>query len=156
MNQPTEDRFRQFEERQAEFEKRLIRVERQTEPIQITRLEIDSGSIHRRLDEVQEDMGVFKTQIEGTRADVSIVKSNQGDLKEYLEGQFKSIEQKQDAHAELLSTLINFAESHEKNMATKDDVAGIKDDIKRLETAQAEQGDLLKLILAELRKSRGE
>jgi hypothetical protein len=136
MNQPTEDRFRQVEERQVEFEKRLMRIERQTEPMQITRLEIDAGGIHRRLDEVQDDTGILKAQMEGVRADVSIVKSNQGDLKEYLEGQFKSIDQKQDAHQDLIGQLIGIGEEHTKSfteikatMATKEDLKAIRDDM---------------------------
>ncbi len=35
MNQPTEDRFKQIEERQVEFEKRLINMERYISPIEI-------------------------------------------------------------------------------------------------------------------------
>ena len=155
MNQPTREEL-------EEIKRRLARIERQTEPMRIMRLEIDAGSIYRQLDEVQEDVGVFKTQIEGARADISIVKSNQGDLKEYLEGQFKSIEQKQDAHAELLGQLLDFAESHDatlKTVVTKEDLSKLEArfsaDIAALKTAQTEQGQKLDLIL-KLLQPRGE
>ncbi len=152
MNQPTREEF-------EEIKRRLVRIERQTEPMRIMRLEIDAGSIYRQLDSIQEDVGVFKTQIEGTRADISIVKSNQGDLKEYLEEQFKGVETKQDAHAELLGQLLDFAESHDatlKTVATKEDLSRLEArfsaDIAALKAAQAEQGQKLDLILKLLQK----
>ncbi len=135
MNQPTEDRFRRIEER-------LSKLERQTEPIQITRLEIDSGSMHRKLDEVQEDTNTLKIQMEGVRADVSIVKANQSDLREYLEEQFKSIGQKQEAHAELIDELINVGEDPTKRFD-------------RIDERLVEQGQKLDLIL-KLLQPRGE
>jgi chromosome segregation ATPase len=107
MNQPTR-------EEHEELKRRVAKLERQTEPMRIMRLEIDAGSIYRQLDSIQEDVGVLKMQMEGVRADVSIVKSNQGDLKEYLDEQFKSIAQKQDAHQELIGQMINVGEDHTK------------------------------------------
>lgn len=133
MDQPIEQRIRKIEER-------LDKFEQQKEPIKITRLEIDSGSMHKRLDSVQEDTAILKLQMEGARADIRVVKANQSDLRGYIEEQFKSVEAKQDAHTELLGTLISFAESHEKNMATKQDIS-------RLEAHIAEQGQKLDLIL---------
>ncbi len=107
MNQPTR-------EEHEELKRRVAKLERQTEPMRIMRLEIDAGSIYRQLDSIQEDVGVLKMQMEGVRADVSIVKSNQGDLKEYLDEQFKNIEQKQDTHQELIGQMINVGEDHTK------------------------------------------
>jgi chromosome segregation ATPase len=144
MNQPTREEI-------EEIKRRLARIERYTEPIQITRMEIESGSIFRRIDEVQEDMGVLKTQMEGVRGDVSIVKANQGDLKEYLEGQFKAIEDKQDAHQDLIGQLIGVGEGHTKSFtdvkerlstiekrldttATKDDISDLKSDFSDLKS----------------------
>jgi len=48
-NQPTR-------EEHEELKRRVAKRERHTEPIRITQLEIDSGSIFRRLDEIQEEM----------------------------------------------------------------------------------------------------
>jgi chromosome segregation ATPase len=159
MEQPIRDEL-------DEIKRRLARVERYTEPIQITRLEIESGSIFRRLDEVQDNMGVLKTQMEGVRGDVSIVKSNQGDLKEYLERQFKTIEDKQDTHHDLIGQLIGVGEEHTKSltdikerlatiettMATKDDISALKGDFSALKATQTEQGAKLDQILELLKR----
>jgi chromosome segregation ATPase len=127
MNQPTR-------EEHEDLKRRVAKLERQTEPIQITRLEIDSGSMHRKLDEVQEDTNILKIQMEGVRADISIVKSDQSNLKEYLNEQFKSIEQKQNAHQELIGQLINVGEEHTRRFD-------------RIDEKLTEQGQKLDLIL---------
>jgi len=132
MNQPTRDEYEELKERVKKLE------EQQTEPIKITRLEIDTGTM--------------REEMKGVRADILSVKATQSDHSAFhIEHQqrLKEIEEKQNIHTELLGQLVNFAESHDKNMATKDDIS-------RVEARIAEQGDLLKLILAELRKSRGE
>ena len=130
MNQPTRDEH-------EELKKRVAKLERQTEPMRIMRLEIDAGSIYRQLDSIQEDVGVFKTQIEGERADISIVKSNQGDLKEYIEGQFKSVETKQDTHQELLGQLLDLAELNGKTL---------KEHTQRFDCVESKLDLILKLL----------
>jgi hypothetical protein len=88
MNQPTRDEI-------EELKRRVERLENQhTEPIKITRLEIDSGSMNKRLDVVEENTNILKIEMQGARADISIVKANQSNLKEYLTEQFKSIDNK--------------------------------------------------------------
>jgi regulator of replication initiation timing len=153
MNQPTEDRIKRLEEeqRQLKAEVRQLR-EQMTEPIKITRLEIDSGSMHKRLDAVQEDTNVLKIEMQGARADISNIKATQSDHSAFFiehSQRLENIEQKQEAHTEILGQIMNFGERIEGAMATKDDIS-------RLEGRIDEQGDLLKLILAELRKRRGE
>jgi predicted nucleic acid-binding Zn-ribbon protein len=66
--------------------------------------------MHRKLDEVQENTNTLKIQMEEVRADIRIIKANYGDICEYLDGQFKSIEQKQGDHQELIGQLINVGE----------------------------------------------
>ncbi len=126
-----------------ELKRRIARLERYTEPIQITKLEVESGGIYRRLDEIQDSANTAKIQVEGVRADIGIVKATQSDLREYIEDQFKSVEQKQDAHQDLIGQMINVGEEHtkrfdriEENMATKDDIKNMatKDDIKNMAT----------------------
>jgi len=141
MNQPTEDRFKQIEER-------LSKIERYTEPIRITKMEIEAGSIFRQLDEVQEDTNILKIQMEGVRADISATRATQSDHTAFLaehRRQLKEIEEKQEAHTEILGQLMNFGERIEAAMATKDDIA-------RIEKTQAEQGQKLDLILKLLQK----
>jgi tetrahydromethanopterin S-methyltransferase subunit G len=145
MNQPTREEF-------EEIKRRLARIERYTEPIKITQLEIESGSIFRRLDEIEENTNITKIQTEGVSGDLLQIRESQVDLRDKLveHGQrLESIEQKLEIHTEILGQIMNFGERIEGTMATKDDIA-------RIEKTQTEQGDLLKLILAELRKPRGE
>lgn len=70
VNQPTEDRFKQIEERQVEFEKRLINMERYISPIKFTQLEIDSGRVFRKIDEIQKNTNITKIQAEGVSGDL--------------------------------------------------------------------------------------
>ncbi len=132
MNQPTKEEFEELKER-------VRRLEQQTEPIKITRLEIDSGSMHellvqanKRLDSVQEDVVVLKEEMKGARADISNLKATQSDHSAFFieHGQrLSTIETKQDAHTEVLGKLVNFAESHDtmlKTMATKDDISRLE------------------------------
>lgn len=160
MNQPTEDRFKQFEERQAEIEKRLIRVERQTEPIHITRLEIDSGSIFRRLDEIEENTNVTKIQMEGVSGNLLQIRESQADLRDRLiehSEDLKIIKENQDTHTEILGQLMNFGERIEATMATKDGISALKatqdehsERFDRLEATQNRQEQLLQEILNRL------
>src|SRR5437660_8571666 len=102
MNQPIEDRFKRLEEEQRHLREEVRQLKEQiTEPIKITRLEIDSGNIHKQLDAVQEDTNVLKIEMAGARADILRIRESQADLRDTLKehGQrLESIEQKQDAH----------------------------------------------------------
>ena len=167
MNQPTREEFERLEEGQKrlEEEQRQLREEfrqfkeQRTEEIKAVRVEVASEDVINRLktleegqEELKEDTAVLKIQMQGARADILQIRESQADLRDRLiehSENLKVIKNKQDAHSEILDKLVDFAESHEKNMATKDDVA-------RIEKTQAEQGDLLRLMLDELRKSRGE
>ena len=146
MNQPTEDRIKRLEEEQRQLKEDVRKLkEQQTEPIKITRLEIDSGSM-------KDDVGVLKIQMQGARADILQIRESQGDLRDRLiehSEDLKVIKEKQDAHSELLGQLINIGESHTANMATKDDVASIKSDISRLE-------GIMMQILNRMPKAEGE
>ena len=151
MNQPINDELQ-------EIKRRLARLERQTEPIQITRLEIESGSLYRKLDDVQEVTNAVETKIDGVRGDVFKIRESQADLRDSL----KVIKDNQDTHTEILGQLMNFGERIEATMATKDDIKNMatKDDIERIEETQERQEQLLKAILDRLppkqNRSRGE
>jgi len=149
MNQPTREEFEHLEEEQRQLKEEFRKLREQiTEPIKITRLEIDSGRMHKQLDEVQEDMNVLKIEMAGARADILRVRESQADLRDRLvehSGDLKTIKGKQDAHTEVLGKLVSFAESHEKNMATKDDISRLetrldtmptKDDIEAIKATQ--------------------
>lgn len=136
MNQPAEDRFKQFEERQVEFEKRLRDVERHTTPIKITQLEIDSGGIHRRLDEIQEDTNAIRVDVAG----ISKIRESQADLRDRLiehSEDLKAIKEKQEAHSEILGQLMNFGE----------EVKNTQDEhTKRFDRVEAKLDLILKLL----------
>ncbi len=121
MNQPTEDRIKKVEQKQKDADKRVTRIEqRQTEEIKALRSE--ATSVDTRLGSIQENTDIVKIQMEGARADIRVVKANQSDLKGYIEEQFKSVEDKQDAHTELVGKLIDLTESHDtmlKDMNSK-------------------------------------
>jgi len=137
MNQPTEDRIKRLEEEQRQLKEEVRKLkEQQNEPIKITRLEIDSGNIHKQLDEVQENTNIAKIEMEGARADILKIRESQADLRDRLiehSEDLKAIKDKQDAHTEVLGQIMNFGEDHTKRfdridaaMATKDDIAAIK------------------------------
>jgi chromosome segregation ATPase len=78
---------------------------------------------------LKDDVGVLKIEMQGARADILQIRESQADLRDTLKehGQrLSAIETKQDAHSEILDRLVDFAESHEKNMATKDDIAHVE------------------------------
>lgn len=128
MNQPTREEI-------EEIKKRLERLEtQQTEPIKITRLEIDSGSM--------------REEVKGARADILKIRESQADLRDRLiehGSHLSSIETKQDAHTEVLGKLVNFAESHDTTLKT----VATKDDVSRLEK-------IMQKILDRLPKPEGE
>jgi len=97
MNQP-EERLKRIEDQQANFDKRLKEVEHQT------------------------DIGILKIEMQGVRADILQIRESQADQRDTLKehGQhLKAIEDKQDAHTEVLDTLL-------QTVATKDDITSIK------------------------------
>ncbi len=135
MSQPAEDLIKQIKERQAEFEKRLIEVERYISPIKFTQMELDSGRIFRRLDEIQENTNTTKIQMDGARSDLLKIRESQVDLRDRLiehSEDFKAVKEKQEAHTEILGQLMNFGERIEATMATKDDISDIKDSLREI------------------------
>ena len=114
MNQPTRDNELE------ELKRRVSRLERYTEPIQITRLEIESGSLYRKLDDVQEVTNSVETKIDRACGDISQIRDSQADLRDRLishSDDLKAIKDKQDAHNELRDRLISHS----------DDLKAIKD-----------------------------
>jgi len=160
MNQPTREEFDQLVER-------VTRIEQRTEEIKAVRVEVASEDVINRLKAleqgqqelkedtvvIKDDVGVLKIEMQGARADILQIRESQADLRDRLiehGSHLKAIGEKQDAHTELLEQFINVGESHTKRFDQVDT------SIAELKSAQAEQGGLLKLILAELRKSGGE
>jgi chromosome segregation ATPase len=137
MNQPTEDRIKRLEEEQKRLREEQEAIKKrlekqQTEPIPVTRIEVASEDVNKRLDAIQEDTGVLKIEMQGARADILASRESRADLRDRLvdHGQhLKAIEDKQDTHTEVLDTLL-------QTVATKDD-------IHRLE---ANQEQILKLL----------
>jgi chromosome segregation ATPase len=157
-----------------EIKRRLTRLERHTEPIHITRLEIESGSLYRKLDDVQESTNAVQTKIDSMKGDILNIRESQADLKERLiehNEELKAIKERQDVHQDLIGNLIAIGESHTKSlerieatMATKDDIKNMatKDDIKNMATKDdisALKGDISrieKVLHQILKKFQGE
>jgi chromosome segregation ATPase len=121
MSQPTEDRIKRIEDQQANFDKRLKEVEHQT------------------------DIGILKIEMQGVRADILQIRESQADQRDTLKehGQhLKAIEDKQDAHTEVLGQIVNLSEGHTtrfdrietrlESTATKDDITHLEGLIKQL------------------------
>jgi hypothetical protein len=92
MNQPTREEFEAFKAEIREEVKQL--KEQQTEPIKVSRLEI---------------------QMHGARADILQIRESQADLRDRLieHGEdLKAIKDKQDAHSDVLGQLVNIGERH--------------------------------------------
>jgi uncharacterized coiled-coil DUF342 family protein len=146
MNQPTREEFEQLKE-----EVRKLR-EQQAEPIKITRLEIDSGSMHKQLDSVQQDTAVLKEEMKGARADILSLKATQSDHSAFFieHGQrLSAIETKQDAHTEVLGQIVNISEGDTKRFDQ------IDASITEQGSGQAKQDQKLDLIL-KLMQPKGE
>jgi chromosome segregation ATPase len=136
-----------------EIKRRLTRLERHTEPIHITRLEIESGSLYRRMDDVQESTNAVQTKIDSMKGDILNIRESQADMKDILKEHgrhFKEIEEKQETHTEILGQLLNIGE------ATKDDISAIKtvqaEHTKRFDRLEA----MMMQILNRLPKAEGE
>lgn len=163
MDQPTRDEFQ-------DLKKRVERLEQQTEPIRITRLEIEQGDISKRLGSIQEDVSILrldvtsvKVELRGTRTDVLKIRESQADQRDTLKehGQrLESIEQKQDTHTELLEQLINVGESHTQHFDRIEATLGEHSKrFDRMETTQAEHTgrlDRMETTLAQLSKNQQE
>ena len=120
-----------------EIKRRLARLERHTEPIQITRLEIESGSLYRKLDDVQEVTNSTQTKIDSMKGDILKIRDSQADLKERLiehSEDIKAIKEKQDVHQDLIKKLIDIGERHTKSLECIEDIMATKDDIKNMTT----------------------
>lgn len=147
MNQPSEDPIRELQERQAEFERRIIDIERYISPLKFAQLEIESGRVFRKLDEIQDSVNTVNTQMEGARADVTVVKANHSEIKGYLENhgqRLESIEQKLESHDVLFAQLISVGEDHTKRFDQVDS------SLAELKSTQQRQEQMLLEILKRL------
>ena len=144
MEQPIRDEIQ-------EIKRRLIEVERYISPIKFTQLEIDSGRLFRKIDEIQKNTNITKIQTEGVSGDLLQLRESQVDLRDRLIAHtedLKAIKDKQDAHAGLLEQLIGIGEDHTKTLetvATKEDLGKLGTRIDHIENTMATKEDLGKL-----------
>src|SRR5260370_24989051 len=129
MNQPTEERLKKIEEKQADLDKRLREIEgRQTEPIKITRLEIDQGNVQELLVQANKRL----EQIIQTQAD-------RGKRLDTLENSQQALQQ------ELHTLSNNWLDSLQENTdEIKQEIVGARSDILALRESQADLRDTLK------------
>ncbi len=119
-----------------EIKRRLARLERHTEPIQITRLEIESGSLYRRMDDVQESTNAVQTKIDSMKGDILNIRESQADIKDTLKEhseELKEIKERQDVHQDLIGKLIGIGESNTKSLERIEATMATKDEISRIE-----------------------
>jgi len=162
MNQPTEDRIKKIEERQEDFDKRLTTVEgRQTEPIPATtRIEVASVDVLNQLKALEHgqqeiskkqdeqftylkgelesisksqaeqdkglvmhsrNIGTLQEEVKDVKTIVNALKADIGTVKTIQNGHSKYFEE----HGKRLGKI-------ETTMATKDDIAELKDLILKL------------------------
>jgi len=107
MNQPTRGEF-------EDIKKRVEKLEQQTEPIKITRIEIEQPrdmlqDISRKQDEHErlliahsKGISTLQTEMQGARADITSIRATQSDHGELL----KSLKATQDEHSSLLKQIL--------------------------------------------------
>jgi len=147
VNQPINEQL-------EELKKRVAKLEQQTEPIKVTRIEIDQGSelrervathteiLEKHSDTLDAEMKMLKQIVEMLKnADLPRMSADVVTLKNDMAGvkaDIASIKATQSDHGEPLKT-----------MTTKDDITSIKNDIGGLET-------IMMQILNRLPQTEGE
>jgi hypothetical protein len=163
MNQPAEERFKRLEEEQKNLREEFRKLKEQiTEPIKVTRLEIDSGSMHEllvqannrleqiiqtqtdrseRFDTLERGQQELKQDLH-TLSDnwLDSLQENVDELKQDIAGVSADTLKIRESQGDFRDTLLEVKETMAtkediKNMATKEDLAvmATKDDITRLE-----------------------
>ena len=150
MNQPTEERFKRLEEEQRQLKEEVRKLREQiTEPIKVTRLEIDSGSMHELLVQANNRLEqIIQTQTDRSER-FDALERGQQELKQELytlsDNWLKSLQEnfdeiKQGMGADISKIRESQADFRDTLMATKEDIknTATKDDISRLETIMQE------------------
>ncbi len=158
-----EERFERIEEQQKEFVKRLEDIERQTEPIKVTRVEIDTGGIQERLAENNKLLrGIAQAQADHSERFDMLERSQQELMQELQAHSTAWLETLQENFDETKAVLIEIgtkqADHSERfdevkvgvndikaTMATKDEMAALK----------ADHGAKLDMILQLLQQRSG-
>ena len=123
-----QQRIDELKKQQREMLKRLEELERQTEPIKITRLEIDSGSMQELLVQANNRLErIIQTQ------------TDRGEKLDTLErGQ-------QELKQELYTLSHNWLDSLQENVdEIKDEMAGMRADISNIKATQSDHSAFLK------------
>jgi chromosome segregation ATPase len=140
MNQlGPEGRIDKLEEEQKEIKKRLTELERQTEPIKISRVELDMGDVRERFDTIERSIQASKEEL--TKEFDTVSKTWLDSLQEIfdeLKVALVDVTMTQGSHNErfdhietTMATKDDIAEL-KATIATKDDIASLKDLIQQL------------------------
>ena len=88
MNQPTEDRIKRLEEEQRQLKEEVRKIKQQTEPMKVTRIELDPGGIQNRLDnhvemmkEQDEMLSRIYTDVGKVNTEISLLKGGTSEVK---------------------------------------------------------------------------
>jgi hypothetical protein len=104
MNQPTEDRLKHLEEEQAQLKEEVRRLrEQQTEPMKVTRIELNPGGIQNRLDnhaemmkEQDEMLTRIYTDVGKANTEIALLKGEVAELRTDMQKRLDSIAQVQN------------------------------------------------------------
>lgn len=142
MDHPTNEQF-------EELKRRVERLEQRTEPIKVTRIEIDTGEVKERFDRIEHKQADHSERFD-------ILDSRQQELKQelytishtWLEALQENVD---EIKAEILTVQATQNERFDRietTMATKAGMAAMETRMERIESVQAEQGAKLDQILA--------
>jgi len=145
MNQPTREEFNRLEAKQRQLAEEVRQLREQiTEPMKVTRIEVASEDVIRRLDNLKQDLTQELTTVSNT----------------WLE----TLQEHYDEHKEALSDVKTVQSGHSKFFgehgkrlaatATKDDLTAMQGQLKqdtgtietRLDRMEATQEQILKLL----------
>lgn len=136
MNQPTEDRLKHLEAEQLLLKEEVRKLREQaTEPMKVTRIELDPGGIQNRLDNHAEMMKEISHQVDRHTAAfgqvMALLNAHTGAISE-LQANVSSIKATLSDHGEMLLSARNALDT--------------------VESTQEEHGEMLREILAQLKK----
>lgn len=130
QQQPTWEDLNRLEAKHRKLEEEVHQLrEQMTEPMRPMGIEPDQGNVMKRLDAIQADTHILNIKTDGAIADTLRIRESQADLRDRLidhSAHLQSIEEKQEAHTEVLGRILSLTESHDRHMATKEDISRLE------------------------------
>jgi chromosome segregation ATPase len=114
MNQPIENRIRKIEER-------LNKIEQQTEPVKVTRIEIDQGS------QLRQQIGQIEREQKGT----NLTLDNHTEM-------LKELSKQSDRHTQAFAKVSELLDVHTET------ISDLQADVKAIKATQIDHGEILR------------